>query len=519
MVDHFVRAARKNRQRRCISDSTEKCLNYGQTLISTIALADQINKATEGEQNIGILLPPSVGAALANVAVTLLGKVSVNLNYTVSEELIDSAVGQCRLKSIITSRRFIGRMGNLNTLQGLVYLEDISEKINASSKIKAYLKARFLPRRLLTNAGKCKADNLMTIIFSSGSSGRPKGVMLSQRNILSNIQAILTVFDLKTDDNLCGVLPFFHSFGFTCSLWLALVSGASTSFAHDPLDGKVVGRIARQNQSTMLFAAPTFLQNYIRRAEPEDFKCLRIVITGAEKLNKFIADSFETKFGIRPLEGYGCTELSPVVSLSLTEEHSTGLYRVGSKEGAVGLVLPGIEIKIVSVENGKPVAAGQSGLLMVKGPNVMMGYLKKEKETAEVIKDSWYNTGDIAGIDHEGFLTIRGRLSRFSKIGGEMVPHSGIEQEYLRSLNTDEQVVAVTAVPEPKKGEELVVLYLEKAGGANKLHEIITKSKLPNIWKPRRDNYIKINSIPALGSGKLDVIKLRKIARTAKRSH
>jgi len=240
------------------------------------------------------------------------------------------------------------------------------------------------------------------------------------------------------------------------------------------------------------------------------------VVVGAEKLKRQIADSFEERFGLRPLEGYGTTELSPVVSLNLPEELSCGICQVDYKEGTVGRPIPGVEIKIVCPQSGRELPAGQTGLLMIKGPSVMLGYLNREKETAKVIKEGWYNTGDIASIDDEGFLTITGRLSRFSKIGGEMVPHLGIEEAYLRGLNTDEQVVAVTSVPEPKKGEELVVLYTEEAGGADKLHEIISKSSLPKMWKPRRNNYVRVESIPALGSGKPDIMRLQKLATAAK---
>ena len=454
------------------------------------------------------MLPPSVGAALANIAVTLAGKVSVNLNYAVSKELIESAVQQCGIDCIISSRGFIEKVKGLGGLRGLVFLEDISGKIKFASRLKAYLKARFAQTKLLVkNSGE-----LATIIFSSGSSGEPKGVMLSHNNVISDIEAVRTAFRLKSNDNLCGVLPFFHSFGFTCSLWLAVITGISASYVASPLDGRLVGRTARQNRATILFAAPTFLLSYIRRVPADDFASLRTVVVGAEKLKKQIADSFEDKFGLRPLEGYGTTELSPVVSLNLPEELSCGICQVGYKEGTVGRPIPGVEVKVVCPESGRELPAGQSGLLMVKGPNVMLGYLNREKETAEVLKDGWYDTGDIASIDDEGYLTVTDRLSRFSKIGGEMVPHVGVEEAYLKGLDTVEQVVAVTSVPEPRKGEELVVLYMDRAGGADKLHEIISRSSLPNMWKPRRDNYIRIESIPVLGSGKLDVRRLKKLA-------
>jgi len=335
LAGHFIRAARKNRRRRCISDSTGKRLNYGQCLSAAIALAGWIEQIAENQQMIGILLPPSCGAALANIAVTLAGKVTVNLNYRLGREVIQSAIEQCGIKTIISSREFIKIAGGLADLPEVVFLEDIVSQIKLKDKLKAYLKGFFLPVKILTKAAS-GGDGLATVIFSSGSTGRPKGVMLSHKNILSNIESMLKVFRLEPDDNLCGVLPFFHSFGFTCGLWMPLVGGISASFVANPLDGKKVGMVACLNRSTILFAAPTFLLNYIKRTLPEDFANLRVVVTGAESLQKSIADSFEKKFCIRPLEGYGATELSPVVSLNLTESLSTGLYPVGCKAGTVG---------------------------------------------------------------------------------------------------------------------------------------------------------------------------------------
>jgi acyl-[acyl-carrier-protein]-phospholipid O-acyltransferase/long-chain-fatty-acid--[acyl-carrier-protein] ligase len=284
----------------------------------------------------------------------------------------------------------------------------------------------------------------------------------------------------------------------------------------NPLDGRAVGQIARENRSTLLFGTPTFLLNYVRRAGREDFASLRFVVVGAEKLKESMADSFEAKFGIRPVEGYGTTELSPVVSLNLPDVTVGGVYQVGNKPGAVGHPIPGVAVKVVDAHDGRPLETGESGLLLVKGPNVMLGYLNAAVETANPVEDGWYKTGDIAAVDEDGFLTLTGRLSRFSKISGEMVPHIGVEEAYLKGLGTCEQVLAVTSVPASSKGEELVVLHLEEAGDADKLHRIISESSLPNLWKPRRDCYVKVDAIPTLGSGKLDLLRLREIAMSVR---
>jgi acyl-[acyl-carrier-protein]-phospholipid O-acyltransferase/long-chain-fatty-acid--[acyl-carrier-protein] ligase len=514
--DHFVLVARKNWSKHCICDTTQKRLNHGQTLVSALALGAQIRQLAGDGQKIGVLLPPSVAAVLSNLAISLLGRVPVNLSYVVSQEARETAIKECGINCIVSSRRFVKKIEGIEGLPGMVFLEDIAAKVTTGAKLKAYLKARFVPRRVLTKARRFSADDLATVIFTSGSSGRPKGVMLSHHNILSNVEAARMVFKFKPSDDVCAILPFFHSFGFTCTLWLPLLSGVSASYVANPLDGKLVGRMARERRSTLLFGTPTFLNNYIRKAQAEDFATLRYVVVGAEKLKACVADSFEGRFGIRPVEGYGTTELSPVVTLNVPDVDAGGVYQVGTKPGAVGHPLPGVAVKIVDTDSGERLDTGQSGLLMVKGPNVMLGYLNLDGKTEQVIKDGWYNTGDIAKVDEDGFITITGRLSRFSKIGGEMVPHVGVEQAYHDALGTSEQLVAVTSVPADKKGEELVVLYVEEAGDADKLHQIICDSELPNIFKPRRDNYVKVDSIPLLGTGKLDVMGLRKIALRAK---
>jgi len=516
LADYFIQIARKNRRRQCISDATSKKLNYGQTLISSLALSKHIREQTKQQKNVGILLPPSVGAALANIAATIAQKTTVNLNYTLAPEAIKVAIYECDLECIISSKVFLERFPQLKDLEGLIFLEDLVSNITAGEKVQAYLKARFIPRFLLTKSFKFSGDDLATIIFSSGSSGRPKGVMLSHHNIFSNIEAVRTVFPLKPDDNLCGVLPFFHSFGFTCALWLPVVTGVSSGFVPNPLDPASVGKVARENKSTVLFTVPSFLLQYTRRVPAEDFSSLRFVVSGAEKLKERIADLFEKKFSTRPLEGYGATELSPVVSLNLPDREAGGVYQVGHKPGTIGQPIPGVAAKIVDIETHEPLSCDEEGLLLVKGPNIMRGYLNKPELTSEVIQDGWYNTGDIAKMDEDGFLTITDRLSRFSKIGGEMVPHLAIEEHINNALDTNEQLVAVTSVPDPKKGEELVVLYLSEAGDPEKLRKIISESDLPNIWKPKRHNYIEISELPKLGSGKLNISKLKQIALEGK---
>jgi acyl-[acyl-carrier-protein]-phospholipid O-acyltransferase/long-chain-fatty-acid--[acyl-carrier-protein] ligase len=262
----------------------------------------------------------------------------------------------------------------------------------------------------------------------------------------------------------------------------------------------------------LLFATPTFLMAYIRRARPEDFASLRQIIVGAEKLKDRIADAFEEKFSIRPLEGYGATELAPVATLSIPDVEIDGIRQVGWKEGSVGHPLPGIATKVVDPDTHQPLPNGQPGLLLIKGPNVMLGYLGKPEKTAEVLKDGWYNTGDIVVGDKDGFIKITDRLSRFSKLGGEMVPHLAVEEVFHRVLNKTEQVLAIASVPDEKRGERLVVLYTPEAGSVDVLRKVMAGSDLPNLWKPSNDSYFQIDALPILGSGKLDLKTLKEKA-------
>jgi acyl-[acyl-carrier-protein]-phospholipid O-acyltransferase/long-chain-fatty-acid--[acyl-carrier-protein] ligase len=516
LVYRFIRTTRKNRRRPCISDASGKKLNYSQTLTAALALANKIKALPAGNDRIGILLPPSVGAALANIAVTFLGKVPVNLNYTSALQPVNSAITECDIKCVISSKEFLERFPELKTVPNLVFLEDLHETIDSGDKFKAVLKSRLCPARFLAAIKRHSCDDVATIIFSSGSGGRPKGVMLSHHNIISNIESTCSIFKLKPNDNLCAVLPFFHSFGFTCSLWLPIINGVSAAFVPNPLDGKAVGRTARLNRSTVLFAAPTFINNYLKRIEAADLSNLRFVMAGAEELKTNIADAFEQKFGIRPREGYGATELSPVVAFNVADIEVDGLTQTGTKDGTVGHSIPGIAARVADPETEEILADGREGLLMIKGPTVMLGYLNNEEKTREVIEDGWYRTGDIATIDSDGFIKITGRLARFSKIGGEMVPHVAIENVYHSVFDSDQRVVAVTAVPDQQKGEELVVLYLAGACQADQLHQIISQSNLPNLYKPKRENYFAIDKIPTLGSGKLDLMQIKKIAAALK---
>jgi acyl-[acyl-carrier-protein]-phospholipid O-acyltransferase/long-chain-fatty-acid--[acyl-carrier-protein] ligase len=375
------------------------------------------------------------------------------------------------------------------------------------------LKALFLPASLLARTGRISPDDTATIIFSSGSTGDPKGIMLSHHNLLSNHESFSMVLRLRKNDRLCGVLPFFHSFGFTATLWTPLLSGFAAHYHPNPIEGGVIAEMVRENRLTLLFGTPTFLLTYMPKAGEADFASLRIVVTGAEKLKKKLADRFEERYGVRPMEGYGATELAPVTAVNLPDIDIDGMKQVGWKTGSVGHPIPGVTAKVIHPDSEADLGENEEGLLLVHGPNVMQGYLGSPEQTTQVLRDGWYVTGDIARIDSDGFIFLLDRLSRFSKIGGEMIPHLAIEEVLLQELEAVGQVVYVTAAPDEKKGEQLVVLYTAEAGEADRLRDIIKQSSLPNLWHPRRDNYFLIDEMPALGSGKLDMKQLKTIAQ------
>jgi acyl-[acyl-carrier-protein]-phospholipid O-acyltransferase/long-chain-fatty-acid--[acyl-carrier-protein] ligase len=509
----FARTARHNWFGEAMADSAGRRLTYAQALTAALALARALKPRVAGQTYVGVLLPPSIGGALANLALSALGKAPVNLNFTASEAAFRSAIRQADIRCVVASRAFLEKLGGkVQPPEGTVCLEDLMAGIGAGAKALAWLRAGLLPSGWLGRIKGFEPDRVAAVLFSSGSTAEPKGVRLSHHNLASNIEALRMVFHPSDRDAVCAALPFFHSFGFTATLWFPLLSGFRAVYHPSPLDAKGVAEVVRGHGATLLFATPTFLTAYLRRAEPDDFRTLRLVVAGAEKLRPALADAFAEKFGIRPLEGYGATELAPVAALNVPDVELGGIRQVGAKPGTVGHPLPGVAVRIVDPATGQAVRQGQDGLLLVKGPNVMLGYLGQPAKTAEVLRDGWYNTGDIAHEDRDGFLAITDRLSRFSKIAGEMVPHVAVEDELQRRLGRTLQSLAVTSVADAKRGERLVVLYTDEAGGAADLRRAVAASELPNLWKPDAASLFRVDALPLLGSGKLDLKGLRERA-------
>ena len=400
----LVRTARWHPFRFAMADAQNPKVRFGAVLTRSVFLARRLRHVWTDQKMVGILLPPSVPGALVNYAAMLSGRVPVNLNYTLSDQALASCISQCGINKVITSKAFLEKV-KIRVPCEAIYLEEVARQGGVAEdsdskapaghppsvleKLAAVFMAWLLPVGMLEHAlgreSKIALDDLAAVIFSSGSTGDPKGVMLSHYNIGSNIEQVEQVYGFNRHDRMLGILPFFHSFGFMGTLWLPAALGMGVVYHPNPLDGKTIGPLVRDFNVTFLLSTPTLLQIYMRSCTPEQFGGLRVVITGAEKLPDRLALAFEDRFGIHPLEGYGCTECAPCVAANKPDFRSAGYHQVGAKRGKIGHPLPGVSVRIVDPETMTPVPPGQPGLMLVQGPNVMQGYLGLPAKTSEVL--------------------------------------------------------------------------------------------------------------------------------------
>ncbi len=502
----LIRSARRKWSQPAIADSTKKQLNYGETLTAALLIRDWLNRNHPNERHIGLLLPSSVGGALANMGVTLAGRAAVNFNFTAGEANCRSALEQCGIRTVLTSRAFLQKAG-LFTWPEMVYLEDLLPRFSKTQKLRALFTARFAPTSKL--AGHIRPDDAATVLFSSGSTGVPKGIELTHWNILTNIEMAGSVFPRQGDHCMLGVLPFFHSFGYTFALWFPIVQAFRAAFHPNPTEAKAVGDLAQQQRATYFLSTPTFCTQYIRKCTPEQFATLRYILVGAEKLRESTAKDFKEKFGVDLLAGYGATELGPCVSVNTPELRGNG-GQPGIRAGSTGRPLPNIALRIVHPETFEPLPGGEQGMLLVKSPSRMRGYYGSPQKTADVLHDGFYITGDLASMDEDGFLFIKDRLARFSKIGGEMVPHLRIEEAACAALK--DGACFVTGIADERRGERLVMLYTSENISPAEIIQQLNEAGLPQLWIPKRDNIHRIEAIPMLGTGKVDLGRARMLA-------
>jgi acyl-[acyl-carrier-protein]-phospholipid O-acyltransferase/long-chain-fatty-acid--[acyl-carrier-protein] ligase len=498
----FVYAAKRRPAAFCMADSTGQKLSFGRALTAAVLLSQALRRLAPDQRHIGLLLPASVGGALANAAVTLAGQIPVNLNFTAGHDAMAAAIERCGLETILTARAFLAKAG-IETLPGMVFVEDFLKQIPLHTKLRTALAVKLLGPSLLARLylRDRSDDEVATIMFSSGSTGVPKGVVLTHRNILANIDAAMQVFKLTDADVMVGILPFFHAFGFTATLWLPLVNSFGVVYHPNPMDAKTIGDLAETYRGTIMISTPTFCSSYVRKIPPGQLAHLRYAIVGAEKLRAPVATAFKARFGIDLIEGYGCTEMAPVVAVNMPEP----------RPGSVGKPIPGVRAQVVDPVTGEGPLIDEEGMLLVTGPNRMRGYLDDAAQTAAVFRGEWYITGDIATIDRDGFIRITDRLSRFSKIAGEMVPHMKVEEQ-IQALLEEGASTAVISLPDDARGERLIAFYSDSAIPPAALWDKLSATALPKLWIPKRDDIRRVEMIPTLGSGKVDLRALRMMA-------
>jgi acyl-[acyl-carrier-protein]-phospholipid O-acyltransferase/long-chain-fatty-acid--[acyl-carrier-protein] ligase len=493
-------------------------LSRSKLLGAAMALSRHLKKACP-EKRIGVVLPPGKGGVVANLAVTLANKVPVNLNFTSPREAIESAQEQAGLVTIITARLMAKRLDDFPWPANVIHLDEVlppmKMRILAWWIIGVIIPGPLLAR--LLGVPRRGGHEEAVLLFTSGSSGKPKGVVLSHHNILGNVSQFAAALDARKDELVLASLPFFHSFGSTVTLWYPLIEGVRTVTYPNPLEAKKIADLVEQYRVTVMLATPTFLRAYLRKAEPPQLRSLRLLITGAEKLPEDLAQAIEARFGKQVFQGYGLTETSPVASVNLPElkpSRPGQNVQPSNRPGSTGKLMPGMAAEIRDPETEEKRSLHETGMLWLRGPNIFEGYLGLPEQTAAVLRDGWLNTGDIGRFDEDGFLYIEGRLSRFSKIAGEMVPHETIEQKIIATLSLEqsERLIAVMGVADAAKGEALVLLSsieLDLAG----LRSSLAEMGVPNLWIPRTVR--RVEAIPVLASGKLDLAHCKKLAEQA----
>jgi acyl-[acyl-carrier-protein]-phospholipid O-acyltransferase/long-chain-fatty-acid--[acyl-carrier-protein] ligase len=516
-----VRALAKNPRHVAVIDRTSgrQEVKAGQLLAVAVVLARRLRATVPGKR-VGIVLPPGAGANIANLAIACAGKVPVNLNFTAGRAAIEASLRLGEIDTVITAEAMKPKVPNFpfppNTL-------DLKTEITAAGGKRAIvpwlLAAHLLPNQWvadLVGLPRTGDREEAALLFTSGSSGEPKGVVLTHRNILANCAQISSLSILPESAKMLGCLPIFHSFGFTVTLWYPLLRGCNVVTVPSPLDTKKIVEAIQQEQATVMIGAPTFIRPFLKKATKEELKSLELVVTGAEKLPMDLYDAFLTSFGIEILQGYGLTETTPAASINQYHPPittTTAEHQEGKRTGSVGRLLPGSTARIVDPDTGATLPSTSTGMLWLKGPHVFPGYLKDEKKTAEALREGdWFVTGDLGRLDEDGFLFIEGRLSRFSKIGGEMVPHGTIEQRLIAAFDWDQSeglVAVVTGIPDPTKGEALVLLTTRDVAMADVRSKLLEVG-YPNLWVPKV--ICKVESIPVLGTGKTDLKACRNLA-------
>jgi acyl-[acyl-carrier-protein]-phospholipid O-acyltransferase/long-chain-fatty-acid--[acyl-carrier-protein] ligase len=501
--------------------ANNRTLKGGELLTVGIALSFWLRKNVP-EKRVGIVLPTSLGATIANLGVLLAGKIPVNLNFTAGRAANEAAIARAGIQRLITAPVLVEQIKDFPWLENRIDIAALCQGFSPANLKRWGLIAWLAPLPILRRwlgVPKVGDREEAALLFTSGSAGEPKAVVLTHRNILANTAQIDAVLGRIHLESILGSLPVFHSFGFTVTFWWPLLGGPRVVTYPSPLDAQKLIETIERHKLELLITTPTFLRAFLRKARPEQLRSLKMVVTGAEKLPLDLLREFEAKFGIQVSEGYGMTEASPVVAVNLFDEPPSPMNPdgvLGRRVGSVGRMVPGLAARIRDPETDQDLELFQSGMLWLRGANVFEGYFKDTDQTTAVLRDGWYKTGDMGRLDEDGFLFIEGRMSRFSKIAGEMVPHLTVEQKITEALDLhpaqgDGPAVAVVGLPDDKRGESLVALTTAPVEQAELRRRLVAMG-LPNLWIPKVFKHVA--SIPIMATGKLD---LRACLRLAQR--
>lgn len=483
--------------------SRPKVLRRSELLAGGRLLARRLR--TVPQQRIGILLPPGIPGTLANLAVVFAGKVPVNLNPTLAPAAAHSCLELAGLQAVITAEAVVSKIPGFPWPDNLIFIERELKSLSSMRLAWTWCEGLLLPAFLIQRRmrlPRVKADDEALVLFTSGTSGLPKGVSLSHRQVMGNVLQVCETGFLRPDDRLLSALPLFHSFGLTMGMFAPLMSGRTLITAPSPLDCGKIAEAARECVATVLLTTPTFLRAYARRVPRDAFGTLRLAATGAERLPAETAAAFRSRFGCEVFAGYGLTEAAPVMSFNMPDP-ARGLgadsLQKGWREGSTGRLLPGVAMRLLDPETGEECPGGSRGVLAVRGTNIISAYL--DGQSQEKFRDGWLVTGDIVRVDSEGFLFLEGRLSRFSKVGGEMVSHGAVEDAIARAFpdSTGRAHDCVLGRPSDEKGEELVLLTTRPLTREDLCREL----EVPNLWIPR--HVIQLDHLPILITGKLDL--------------
>src|SRR6266536_1056454 len=517
LAEPCVRGLKKRPFATAVVDGLDQSLLSRSKLLGAAAALSRYLRKEFHDERIAIVLPASKASTVANLAVTLADKVPVDLNFTIGRAANESCCKRANLRVAISATQFMERLKDFPWPERVLKLDELMPRMKRQI-IFWWLMALLVPARLLLRFLKIPKQGghrEAVLLFTSGSTGEPKGVVIGHRNVVGNVSQFRQLLDATKEDAILASLPFFHTFGSTVTLWYPLIEGVRIVTYPNPLEAAKNAALIERYKLTLLLATPTFLRGYLRKVEPDKLCSLCLVITGAEKLPLDLAKNFEERFKQRVFEGYGLTETSPVVSVNLPEPQPIKLgeqVQPSSRLGSVGKMAPGIAAEIRHPETGAKLSLHESGMLWLRGVNIFEGYLHDPERTADVLQDGWLKTGDLGRFDEDGFLYIEGRLSRFSKIGGEMVPHESIEHKIVGLLDLsgkDERMVAIVGVQDEAKGEALVLLSAVDVD-LPQLRKQLHESGISNLWIPKQVQ--RVESIPVLASGKLDLKKCKELA-------